>query len=132
MLLFLMAGGIAAGVNFFSRIALSHWLSYAVAIVIAYGLGMITAFVINRLFVFTTATNRLHHQIFWFVLVNIAAVLQTLVISLLFVDVVFPRIGLQWHPETIAHAIGVAVPVITSYFGHKRLSFRSVDRADVS
>jgi len=129
MLLFLMAGGIAAGVNFFSRIALSHWLGYAVAIVIAYGLGMITAFVINRLFVFTTATNRLHHQVFWFVLVNIAAVLQTLVISLLFVHVVFPRISLQWHPETLAHAIGVAVPVITSYFGHKRLSFRSVDRS---
>ena len=121
---FLLAGGIAAGVNFLSRIALSQWLPYAAAIVVAYILGMITAFVINRAFVFKEANNALHHQMFWFVVVNLAAVLQTLGISLLLADVIFPRIGLRWHSETVAHAFGVAVPVITSYFGHKHWTFR--------
>ena len=27
--------------------------------------------------------------------------------------------------ETVAHAIGVAVPVLTSFVGHKKLTFRS-------
>ncbi len=32
----------------------------------------------------------------------------------------------MWHAETIAHVIGVASPVITSYTLHMRLSFQSV------
>jgi len=121
---FILAGGFAACVNFFSRIALSNWMPYTAAIVIAYIFGMITAFVINRAFVFTEANNRLRQQMLWFIAVNIAAVLQTLAISLLLARVVFPRTGFYWHDETIAHAIGVIVPVVTSYLGHKHWTFR--------
>lgn len=124
LLLFLAAGGIAAGVNFLSRIVLSDWMPYAAAIVVAYILGMITAFALNRFFVFKYATNALHHQMLWFVAVNVAAVLQTLLISLLLARTIFPLAGFDWHAETVAHAIGVAVPVLTSYIGHKHLSFR--------
>jgi putative flippase GtrA len=52
-------------------------------------------------------------------------VLQTLAISLLLADWLFPCIGFIWHTETIAHAFGVAVPVMTSFVGHKYLSFKS-------
>lgn len=124
VLRFLLAGGIAACVNFLSRIVLNLWMPYAAAIVLAYVCGMITAFVINRCFVFTQATNKLHHQVLWFTAINIAAVLQTLAISLLLARVVFPHAGFHWHDETLAHAIGIMVPVATSYLGHKRLSFR--------
>ncbi|MBB5864300.1 GtrA family protein [Xanthomonas sp. 3058] len=123
--LFLVAGGFAATVNIGSRIALSHWLHYVPAIVLAYCMGMVTAFTLNKLFVFSDAGNRLHHQVLWFVAINLAAVAQTIVISLLFTLLLLPAIGIDFHNETIAHAIGVAVPVITSYFGHKRLSFAS-------
>lgn len=123
--LFVVAGGIAACVNFFSRILLSHWLAYSEAIVVAYVLGMITAFVLNRLLVFKQVSRSMRHQVFWFTIVNLAAVLQTLAISLWLVNWVFPRMGFIWHPETVAHAFGVAVPVITSFVGHKYLSFRS-------
>jgi len=122
--LFLVAGGLAACVNFFSRMLLSHWLSYSVAIVMAYLLGMITAFVLNRLLVFRQVIHSMRHQVFWFTVVNLAAVLQTLAISLLLAEWLFPRIGFVWHPETVAHAFGVAVPVVTSFAGHKYLSFR--------
>jgi len=124
--LFIVAGGIAACVNFFSRMLLSHWLAYSAAIVVAYVLGMITAFVLNRLLVFKQVSHSIRHQVFWFTMVNLAAVLQTLTISLLLAEWVFPRIGLVWHPETVAHAVGVAVPVVTSFVGHKYLSFKSV------
>jgi len=123
--LFLVAGGLAAAVNFGSRILLSQWLHYVPAIVIAYCLGMITAFTLNKLFVFSDAGNRLHHQVLWFIAINLAAVAQTIVISLLFARWVLPALGVDFHNETIAHAIGVAVPVVTSYIGHKRFSFRT-------
>ncbi|WMJ67734.1 GtrA family protein [Stenotrophomonas sp. 24(2023)] len=123
--LFLAAGGLAAAVNFGSRIVLGHWMGYVPSIVIAYLLGMITAFTLNKLFVFGQASNRVHHQIMWFVAVNLAAVVQTIAISLLFAHWLLPLLGVDFHNETIAHAIGVAVPVFTSYIGHKRLSFRA-------
>ena len=121
---FLAAGGIAAVANFCSRIALSEVLPYAVSIVLAYCIGMATAFALNRLFVFSESSNPLSSQVKWFVLVNLAAVAQTLLLSLLFARVVFPYVGMAFHPETIAHAIGVIVPVLTSYIGHRKLSFR--------
>ncbi len=123
--LFIIAGGLAACVNFFSRMLLSHWLVYSAAIVVAYLLGMITAFVLNRMLVFKQVSHSMRHQVFWFTLVNLAAVLQTLAISLLLVEWLFPRTGFNWHPETVAHAFGVAVPVVTSFIGHKYLSFKS-------
>lgn len=122
---FILTGGVAACVNFFSRILLSAWLPYSSAIIVAYLFGMVTAFVLNKLLVFRDANNALHHQVFWFCIVNLAAVLQTLTVSLLLVDIAFPRLGFHWHPETVAHAIGVAVPVVTSFVGHKKLSFRT-------
>lgn len=121
---FIVAGGIAAALNFGSRIILSQWLSYTTSIVLAYLIGMATAFILNRLFVFRTTTTALQKQIGWFVLVNVAAVLQTLAISVILARWVLPGIGVEWHNETLAHAVGVAVPVITSYIGHKYLTFR--------
>ncbi len=124
-LLFLVAGGIAAGVNFGSRIVLSHWLHYVPAIVIAYCLGMITAFGLNRQFVFEKSSSGVHRQAGWFILVNVAAVLQTIAISLLLARWLLPALSIDFHNDTLAHAVGVAVPVVTSYLGHKHLSFRA-------
>ncbi len=121
---FLVAGGLAALANFSSRIAFSHWMRYIPAIILAYLVGMATAFLLNRLFVFTGAGNSLRNQAGWFTLVNLAAVAQTLAISLLLVDYLLPTIGIKTHVETIAHGVGVLVPVVTSYLGHKHLTFR--------
>ncbi|MDR6095859.1 GtrA family protein [Stenotrophomonas sp. SORGH_AS_0321] len=121
---FLVAGGIAACANFGSRILLGLFAPYVTSIVIAYIIGMATAFTLNRLFVFTSAENSLGSQAGWFVLINVAAILQTVAISLLLARWVFPLTGFHYHPETAAHAVGVIVPVLTSYIGHKHLSFR--------
>jgi putative flippase GtrA len=122
--IFAVVGGIAAIANFCSRILIGHWLSYSASIWVAYVIGMITAFILNRIFVFSVTSNRLHQQIFWFTAVNLVAVLQTWIISLLLARHAFPWMGFDWHPETVAHAFGVAAPIISSYFGHKYLSFR--------
>lgn len=121
---FLMVGGIAAAVNFFSRILLGQWIPYAPSILFAFLFGITTAFVMNRLFVFNDAKNKLYHQVFWFVTVNLIAVAQTFFVSLILANTIFPRIGFAWHRETIAHGFGVLIPILTSYFGHKHLSFK--------
>lgn len=121
---FLLAGGAAAVLNFGARIVFNVFVPYTVAIVLAYGLGMATAFVLNRQFVFSESTNRLHQQILWFLAVNMLALAQTLVVSLLLARILLPKLGVTWHSEEIAHAIGIAVPIFTSYIGHQRLTFR--------
>lgn len=126
--LFVVAGGIAAIANFISRIVFDLALPYVAAIVLAYGVGMTTAFLLNRAFVFTGAVNPVRQQAYWFVVVNCAAVLQTVAISLLLRDALFPWLGMDYRPETIAHAVGIVVPVFTSYVGHKHLSFRHRSR----
>lgn len=121
---FLVAGGIAALANIGSRIVFSHWVSFTVAIVAAYIVGMIVAFALNRLFVFQSPRHGLHHQVLWFTGVNVAAVLQTLGISLLLARWLLPKWGVHSHIDTISHVIGVAVPAVTSYIGHRYLTFR--------
>jgi putative flippase GtrA len=122
--LFVAAGGTAALANFGSRFLFDAFMPYVPAIVLAYGVGMVTAFLLNRAFVFTGANNPVAQQAFWFVAVNLAAVVQTVMISVLFARWVFPAVDMAWHPEAVAHAIGVIVPVFTSYIGHRRLTFR--------
>jgi putative flippase GtrA len=122
---FLVAGGLAALANVGSRMLLSWFVSYPVAIVLAYAVGMITAFALMRGQVFDARSKRLGGEIGAFVVVNALAVLQTLFVSLGLAYYVLPRIGIERHAEAIAHLIGVAVPVITSYYGHKYWTFRS-------
>jgi putative flippase GtrA len=123
-LLFLLTGGFAAAVNWSSRIVYNIWLPYSAAIVVAYITGMITAFVLAKLFVFTKSTQSTAHSAFFFTLVNLVAVVQTWAASVGLAYYVFPRIGFTWHVRDIAHAVGVAVPVFTSYLGHKKWSFK--------
>ncbi|HCV95603.1 GtrA-like protein [compost metagenome] len=123
-LLFLLVGGLAALVNVLSRIGYSQWLAFTPAIVLAYLTGMLTAFVLSRLFVFKDSSRPLHHSAFYFVLVNAFAVLQTWIVSTVLAFHLLPWLGVATLRLEIAHAIGVAVPVFSSYFGHKYLSFR--------
>jgi putative flippase GtrA len=122
-LLFVLAGGTAALVNILSRVALNWVMPYEAAIVAAYLCGMTTAYLLNKHFVFETSGRAVATEYFRFALVNLAAVVQVWVVSVGLARLVFPAIGFTWHAETVAHVIGVVVPVFTSYLGHKHFSF---------
>jgi putative flippase GtrA len=121
---FLLAGGFAAAVNWGSRIVYNIWMPYSAAIIVAYITGMITAFVLTKLFVFTRSTQSTGRSVFFFTLVNLVAVLQTWAVSIGLAYYVFPRAGITWHARDLAHLVGVIVPVFTSYVGHKKWSFK--------
>jgi putative flippase GtrA len=123
-LMFLLTGGFAAAVNWGSRIVYNFWMPFSAAIAVAYVTGMITAFILAKLFVFTRSTQSTARSMFFFTLVNLVAVLQTWAVSVGLAFHVFPWIGMNWHARDIAHLIGVGVPVFTSYVGHKKWSFK--------
>lgn len=122
--LFVIAGGVAAAANYGSRFLFSVAFSYPVAIVLAYLVGMAVAFALMRQYVFDGRGKAMGPQVARFVGVNVLAVLQTLVVSLALARWALPAIGVGEHAEAIAHAVGVAVPVVTSYLGHRYATFR--------
>jgi putative flippase GtrA len=121
---FLGAGAVAAAANFGSRFAFSWLLPYEAAVVAAYGVGMLVAFLLMRHFVFDAGEGPWRRQAAWFSLVNLLAVLQTVAVSSLLARWALPALGVAQHREALAHALGVAVPVLSSWVGHRHASFR--------
>lgn len=122
--MFIATGGVAALVNFFSRILYDIWLSFSAAIVLAYVSGMITAFVLAKLFVFKHGQQSLHKSALFFTLVNLFAVLQTWAVSMFLYHYGLSYLDVKAFKSEISHAVGVLLPVFTSFLGHKYLSFR--------
>ena len=121
---FLVAGGIAAAANIVSRIVFSRYVWLEVAVVLAYLVGMAVAFVLMRSRVFPPSDKPVARQIVVFSVVNLLAILPTLVVTLLLARWFLPSLGVTLFVEEIAHVVGVCVPIFTSFIGHKYYSFR--------
>ena len=87
--LFILSGGFAAIINIFSRAILSNFLTFERAIIFAYCIGMIVAFLLTKRFVFISKNN-IYKSFAAFALVNIAAVAQTYFISMWCKDIILP------------------------------------------
>jgi putative flippase GtrA len=122
-ILFVAAGGFAALVNFVSRIIFNFWFSFEVSVVLAYLIGMITAYILTKIFVFKAKSVGLVSSSIKFTIVNILAVLQTYFISVYLYYWLNNNINFDYNKE-IAHFVGIAFPIITSYIGHKYYSFK--------
>jgi putative flippase GtrA len=123
-LAFLVAGGIAAAVNYGSRFLYSMYFEFSIAVLMAFLTGMFTAFILNKLFVFTASKNDTGREIIYFILVNMLGLAQTWLISIYLAEYLLtPAYGKVWG-EAISHLAGVAFPVITSFIGHKFLTFK--------
>lgn len=120
---FLVVGGIAAGVNFVSRIGFSELFSYRISIILAYIVGMIIAFTLFKHYVFEKTDRHYMEEVKGFIIVNIFGVFQVFIISVGLAEYFFPYISLELYPNEIAHFIALGVPAISSYFGHKYFSF---------
>lgn len=125
VLRFLAAGGSAAVLNMGSRWLFGHVTSYELSVALAYGVGVASAFVLMRLFVFEPAGDAPHAQFSRFVLVNVLGFAVVWVVSVGLARGVFPTLGFRWHADTVAHAFGVATSALTSYQGHRLFSFKA-------
>ena len=104
-------------------------MRFEIAVIVAYLCGMTTAYVLARYFVFERSGRAVHDEYVRFTLVNLVAVIQVWIVSVGLADFVFPRLGFTWHFYTVAHLIGVAVPVFTSFIGHKHFRSRAAQES---
>lgn len=122
--LFLLAGGIAATLNFGSRFIFSVFLPLEVAVILAFGVGMFSGFLLMRVFVFNGVLKPIAPQAAKFIGINLLALAQTLIVTLFMASWLLPKLGVIHHVDALAHLTGVLVPAITSYFAHKLWTFR--------
>ena len=122
--LFLFSGGVAAVVNFSIRFFYDNFMSFGSAVICSYITAMIIAYLLMRLIVFEKTKKRINKEFSLFVIVNIFAIGLTWIVSVGLADLIFPKIGFQWHRYEVAHFFGIVVPAFSSYFGHKNFTFR--------
>lgn len=121
---FLLLGGLAAAINWLSRMPLSLILPLSAAVLVAYGIGMTAGFLLYQTYVFPGSTRSTSHQIVTFLLVNLAGATVVLALTLALVEL---QGGLPLSlptKEALAHGIAIGVGAVVSFFGHKFLTFR--------
>jgi putative flippase GtrA len=126
---FLLAGGLAALINFGSRFVYNLFVDFSTAVVLAFITGLTTGYLLNKKYVFTSSANTVVQEIGWFVLINLLALAQTWGLSVYLVQVLPGYLSTDTQArrelvEAVAHGAGVLLPVFTSYLGHKYLTFR--------
>ena len=122
--LFLASGGVAAAMNWGSRFVFSRWMSFELAVVFAFCVGLATGFVLMRAFVFAGGGRPVVPQAGRYLVVNAAALAQTWIVSVLMARWALPAVGIHEQAEAIGHLAGVLFPVFTSYFAHRMYTFR--------
>jgi putative flippase GtrA len=121
---FLALGGCAALVNWLSRFPLARFFGFPAAVAVAYVIGMVVAFALFRRFVFPASPQPLERQVIFFVLVNLVGIVQVWAVAMALVYWFFPTIGLVGPlTEPLGHGIAIGVPTISSYIGHRLLTF---------
>ncbi len=124
ILKFLIAGGAAALANIGTRVIFSNFFSYEISILLSFLVGLTTGFILMKKYVFDLSKKSLITQIVRYVLVNLAALLQTFLISIYLNNFLLIYFNNNNLTEIAAHSIGVIFPVFTSYFAHKIFTFK--------
>jgi putative flippase GtrA len=122
--LYILVGSFSGVISFCFRVLVNRWVSFSIAIILAYLVGMITAFILAKLFIFKKSQQPLHRTIIIYSVINLLGLLQTLFITLGLAYYILPAMGINSHAREIAHFIGLVSPVYISYLGHKKFSFR--------
>ena len=126
--LFILAGSIAALTNVICRILLTIFLNFEISVFISYLIGMLTSFLLQRKYVFKSTKKSYKKSFAAFSLVNLFALVQVWIVSLLIKFWLVNFISSVPVVEFIAHCFGVVIPTFSSYFGHKYITFNEKSR----
>jgi len=121
---FLMAGGIAATVNFGVGWSLAGLVPLYGDIVVGYLAGMLTAFFLYEKNVFGENGESRKKSVVLFVAVNLFGLLQTWAVYALMKDALLPALQWIFYPAELSRAVAIAVPMFTSFLGHKFYTFQ--------
>lgn len=121
---FVVAGGIAALLHWLSRFLFNLFMSYALAILAAYAVGMTIAFVLNKRYVFPYSRRPVAAEVSFFVLFNVAAFPFVWVAAYVLGEQVFPGFMPRQLALALGHGCAVALPVLVTFVLHKSITFR--------
>lgn len=122
-LLFLCVGGLAAFLNWLSRILLSQWLSFSWAVTVGYGVGILVAFLANSFFVFPKSTKSIQQQASDFIITNICF-FPVVWVSAIGLNLILQYNGVIRYTEAIAHAIAIGIPMFATFLIYKLIAFK--------
>lgn len=120
---FVAIGAIAAGLNWGSGRLFSLAFGFSVSISLAYLVGMASAFVMNRIWVFPRANRPILHQAGYFVAVNLVSFPVVWSVAIVLGEYVLPALGMTRGNEGLAHAFALAAPMFLAFLFHKFLTF---------
>jgi putative flippase GtrA len=123
---FLGVSGISALIHWVSRLLISEFVEYWLAVVLAYAVGIGVAFVLNRIFVFSNSSKSLRQEISMFTVVNIAAFPFVVAISIALGSYILVPFFEVNTAQLIGHGIGVVSPVLFNFAAHKFITFREI------
>ena len=123
-LAFLLAGGVAMGVNWVVRIILDIWMPFLGAVMVAYCVGMATANILKARFVFPSNPQHRRRELLYFIGFNVAAFPFVLLISYLLGSVLFSIIMPAAWARAVGHLIALASPAVVNFVAHKFITFR--------
>jgi putative flippase GtrA len=123
-----VTGGVSAVFNLTSRYVFNLFVSFELAVALAYVVGVITAYTLARFFVFRDSGRSIAEEFKRFAIVNVFSLALVWTVSVLLARRVFPSLGFEWHAHDVAHFIGVASTAVPSYFGHRAYTFSRVTR----
>jgi putative flippase GtrA len=121
---FLLVGGVAVVLNWLSRFVLNQFMSYAWAITLAYLVGIIVAFVLNRIYVFPYSERSLETEMFLFFVVNITVFPLVWVAAYVLGEWIFVAWLSRQPALALGHGIAILSPVFLNFALHKFITFR--------
>lgn len=120
---FILAGGLAASINFGSRFVYSYFVEFELAVVLAFCTGLTSGYILSKALVFPKGRHSRNKEAGYFLIVNLIALLQTWLISIILASYILPMAFNSTISEAAGHLTGVIFPVFTSYIGHKYFTF---------
>jgi putative flippase GtrA len=123
---FLAAGGTAAAAQWLSRFGFSQIVEFGWAVALAYLVGLTTAFVLNKLFVFGASDRTVAQEMTYFALVNAVSFPIVWVVSIVFGEYLLPQFMSKPLAEALGNGVGIISPVGLSFVLHKFFTFRKV------
>jgi len=122
---FSLLSGLAALMNIVSRIILSRFLTFQIAVTSAYVLGMILNFFLNKKFTFPDGPRKAAAELRTFSCIALFGLLLTNLLSAGCLALYSALISASEQAlETLAHISAVALVGIYSFLGHKYISYR--------
>lgn len=121
---FILAGGVAAAINWLVRFPLSALMAFVPAVLLASAIGMLVGFITYRTFVFPGSKRPMHAQIRDFVIINISSFFAVAASAMLIRGVLVSSMSLG-PAEALAHGVAIGIGAALNYFGHNSLTFKN-------